>query len=124
MREGVEDGRDQHDSVRPSGYATLQQMDTQIFPTRCYQLKYISQTRHSLLLHRHHTANAVARLHLFERLVDILEALAVSDEFVDLQLATEVVLHQVRELRTALDTTKGASLPLATGDELESCTEC
>lgn len=41
------------------------------------------------------------------------------DEFVDLELAGEVVVDEVGELRAALDATESAALPDAAGDELE-----
>lgn len=43
------------------------------------------------------------------------------DELVDLELAVEVVLDEAGELRAALDAAEGATLPDATGDELERC---
>ena len=42
------------------------------------------------------------------------------DELVNLKLAGHVVVDEVGELSTALDTTESTSLPDTTGDELES----
>ena len=69
--------------------------------------------------HVHHTSDAIPRLHVLERGVDLLQRLPVRDEFIDLQFARHVVVHQVRQLRAAFDAAKGASFPYAAGDELE-----
>jgi len=45
----------------------------------------------------------------------------VGDELVDLEPALEVVADETGELRTALDTAKGAPLPNAAGNKLECC---
>lgn len=42
-----------------------------------------------------------------------------SDEFVDLEVALEVVVYETGELSATLDTTEGATLPYTAGDELE-----
>lgn len=42
------------------------------------------------------------------------------DEFVDLQVAVEVVLNKAWKLSATLHTTKGTSLPHTASDELES----
>lgn len=41
------------------------------------------------------------------------------DELIDLQLAVQVVVNKVRKLATALDTTKSASPPDTSGNQLE-----
>lgn len=43
------------------------------------------------------------------------------DELVNLQLAVEVVVDEIRKLSAALDTAKGTTLPYASSDELECC---
>ncbi len=43
------------------------------------------------------------------------------DELVDLELAVEVIADEATHLGTALDATKGASLPHTAGNELECC---
>lgn len=43
------------------------------------------------------------------------------DEFVDLDLAVQVILNEAGKLRTALDTTEGTSFPDTTGNQLERC---
>jgi hypothetical protein len=73
------------------------------------------------LAHVNNAANAVARVHVVEGLVDAAERLAVGDELVDLQLAGHVVVDEVGELRAALDAAESAALPHAAGDELECC---
>ena len=78
---------------------------------------------HSKLAHVDNAANAVARVHVVEGLVDAAEGLAVGDELVDLQLAGHVVVDQVGKLSAALDAAEGAALPHAAGDELECCEE-
>lgn len=61
-------------------------------------------------------------MHVVEGLVDLVERLAVSDEFVDLQATLLPVLDQTGKLRAALDTAESAALPLAASNELErSC---
>lgn len=69
--------------------------------------------------HVHHTPDAIARLHVLERRVDLVQGLPVRDELVDFQLARQVVVDQVRELRAALDAAERAPFPHAAGDELE-----
>lgn len=64
----------------------------------------------SASLHVHYAANAVTLLHNLKRLVHLLQRLAVRDELVDLQLACHVVIHQVRELGAAFDSSKSTSL--------------
>ncbi len=79
-----------------------------------------SQSRPGLdFSHVHHTSYAISRLHILKCSVDVVQWLPVRDEFVDLQLAGHVVVHQVRELRAAFDTAKSASFPDTAGDELE-----
>ena len=41
------------------------------------------------------------------------------DELVDLELALQVVVHETRQLRAALDATESRALPDAARDELE-----
>lgn len=41
------------------------------------------------------------------------------NEFVDLEVAVEVVVYETGELSTTLDTTEGATLPYTASDELE-----
>lgn len=43
------------------------------------------------------------------------------DELVHFQFALQIVIHKVRELTAALDSSEGATFPYAPGDELESC---
>jgi len=75
----------------------------------------------SLLLHVHNAANAVARFHVLERLVDAAQWLAMRDELVNLELAGHVVVNKSRQLSAALDTAESAALPPATRHELECC---
>lgn len=71
--------------------------------------------------HGDNATDAVASLHVAKGLVDPVERLSVSDELVDLELAGHVVVDEVGELSATLDTTKGATLPHTSGDELECC---
>ena len=71
------------------------------------------------LSHVHHAADAVALFHHLEGAVDLVQRLPVGDEFVDLQFAGHVVVHEVGELAASLDPTEGASFPYTAGDELE-----
>jgi hypothetical protein len=73
------------------------------------------------LAHVNNAADAVARVHVVESLVDAGERLAVGDELVDLQLAGHVVVDKIGELRAALDAAESAALPYTAGDELECC---
>lgn len=74
-----------------------------------------------LLLHGDDAAHTVAGLHVLESLVDLVQRLAVGDEFVDLEITVEVVLDKSWKLSAALHTTKGTSLPYTSGDKLECC---
>jgi hypothetical protein len=74
-----------------------------------------------LLPHVHNASNAVARLHVSECLVDLVERLAVRDELVHLEVASHVVGDEVRELGAALYTAESAAFPDAAGNELEGC---
>jgi hypothetical protein len=73
------------------------------------------------LAHVNNAADAVARVHVVESLVDAGERLAVGDELVDLQLAGHVVVDKIGELRAALDAAESAALPYTAGDELKCC---
>ena len=53
--------------------------------------------------HIHHTSDAVSCLHILESSVDLGQWLAVSDEFVNLQFASHVIVHQIRQLRTTFN---------------------
>jgi hypothetical protein len=44
-----------------------------------------------------------------------------SDEFVDFQLAIQVVVYQIRQLSSALDAAKSAALPHSAGNQLKCC---
>lgn len=72
-----------------------------------------------LLGHVDDASDAVSSLHLVEGSVDSGQVLAVSDEFVHLQLAIEVVINEVRKLSAPFDPSKGASFPHTACDELE-----
>ena len=69
--------------------------------------------------HVHHTPDAIPRLHILERSIDLVQRLPVRDEFIHLELARHVVVHQIRELRATFDAAKSASFPYAAGDKLE-----
>lgn len=69
--------------------------------------------------HVHHASDAISRLHVLKCSVDVIQWLPVRDEFIHLQLAGHVIVHQVRELRAAFDAAEGASFPYTAGDELE-----
>lgn len=74
--------------------------------------------------HGDYATNAVTSPHVAKGLVDLVEGLSVSDEFVDLELARHVVVDELGELSATLDTTECASLPYTASDELESCVIC
>ena len=76
------------------------------------------------LLHVDDATNTVTLLHLIESSVDTVQRLAVSDEFVHLELAVEVVVDQTGQLCATLDATEGTSLPDTAGDKLECCGIC
>lgn len=71
------------------------------------------------LSHIEDSPNAVALLHNLKSVVDLAQLLPVRDELIDLELALEVILDKVRQLRTALDTAERAALPLTTRHKLE-----
>ena len=58
-------------------------------------------------------------MHVFQALVDTAERLAVRHVFIDLEVALQVAVHNTRQLRPALDTTKRRALPLAARHKLE-----
>ncbi len=67
------------------------------------------------------TADAVTRLHVLKCFVDVRQRLSVRDKFVNLELAGHVVVNKIWKLCSALNTTKGTTLPLATCYKLEGC---
>ena len=69
--------------------------------------------------HVHHTPDAIPRLHILKRGINLVQRLPVRDELVNLELARHVVVHQVRKLRAAFDAAERATFPHAAGDELE-----
>ena len=69
--------------------------------------------------HVHHTPDAIPRLHILERSIDLVQRLPVRDELIHLELARHVVVHQIRELRAPFDPAKSAPFPYAAGDEVE-----
>jgi hypothetical protein len=66
-----------------------------------------------LLSHVNNTANAITLLHIVESLVNVCEWLPVSDKFINLQLALQVIIDQVRELAATLNSAKGTSLEIS-----------
>lgn len=72
-----------------------------------------------LLLHGDDAAHTVAGLHVLEGLVDLVQRLAVGNEFVNLEITVEVILDKTWKLRAALHTTKCTSLPYTSSDQLE-----
>lgn len=71
------------------------------------------------LAHVNDAADALARVHVVEGLVDAAERLAVGNELIDLELAGHVVVDKVGKLGAALDTTESAALPDTASNELE-----
>ena len=69
--------------------------------------------------HIHHTSDAISRLHILKRSIDLLQRLPMCDELIDLQFTRHVVVHQIWELRAAFDTAKSAPFPHTARDELE-----
>lgn len=76
---------------------------------------------HLRLPHIDHTSNTITSLHILKCSVDLLQRLPMRDKLINLQFPVEIIVHQIRQLAAALDPAKGATLPLATGDELEGC---
>ncbi len=75
----------------------------------------------SQLPHVDDAPNAVTLLHGVEGLVDLTERLSMRDELVHLELARQIIIHEIRQLRAALDAAKGATLPDPTRHQLECC---
>jgi hypothetical protein len=48
--------------------------------------------------HVHHTPDAIAGSHRTEAVIDLIESLPMCDEFINLQLAIRVILHQATHL--------------------------
>ena len=61
-----------------------------------YKDNFISSNIDLTFPHVHHTSDAVSCLHILESSVDLRQWLAVSDEFVNLQFASHVIVHQIR----------------------------
>lgn len=72
-----------------------------------------------LLGHVDDASDAVSSLHLVEGSVNPGQILAVSDEFVNLQLAIEVVINEAGKLSAPFNSSKGAPFPHTPSDELE-----
>ena len=60
-----------------------------------------------------------AHVHVVEALVDVIKRLVVRDKLVDPELSLQVVLHDARDLASALDATERRSLPHSASDKLE-----
>jgi hypothetical protein len=73
--------------------------------------------------HIHNRPDTVPRLHDLKGLIDLCQRLAMRDELVHLELAGQVVLDQIRQLRAALDAAESAALPYAARNQLE-CYRC
>lgn len=69
--------------------------------------------------HVHNASDAVSGVHVVERVVDLVERLAVGDEFVDLQLAVHVIRDKAWQLSAALHTTERATSPDTASHKLE-----
>jgi len=57
-----------------------------------------SRSYESIFSHVHYTANAISCLHILEGGIDAGQRLAMSNKLVNLELATHVIVHQIREL--------------------------
>jgi len=79
----------------------------------------IAGIRTELLAHVDNTTNAVSSLHIGEGLVHLVERLTVGDEFVNLEVAVQVVINETRQLGAALDTTERTAFPYTACDKLE-----
>lgn len=73
------------------------------------------------LPHIYNAPDAIPLLHGIERPVDAAQWLPVRDELVHLQLAGQVVVHQIGQLRAAFDAAERAAFPHTAGDQLERC---
>src|ERR1700738_2323793 len=71
----------------------------------------------------HHAADACARVHQIEALVDVSERHGVRDHRIDLDLALHVPVHDFRHVSAAARATERSAFPHAAGDELEG-TSC
>src|SRR5450755_4537120 len=65
-----------------------------------------------------HAADPVLALHQLEPLIDLLEAEAVRDEGVDVELAVEVERDELRDLIAALDAAERGAAHAAAGDQV------
>src|SRR2546421_8090937 len=65
-----------------------------------------------------HAADAVLALHQLERVVDLIERHPVGDERVDVDLAVEVELHELRHLVAALDAAERRATHAAACDQV------
>lgn len=69
--------------------------------------------------HVYHTSDTVSRFHILKGSVDLGQWLAVGDEFVYLQFASHVIVHQVWQLRATFDAAKGTAFPYTAGYKLK-----
>jgi hypothetical protein len=67
----------------------------------------------------HHAADALARVHQVEALVDLVEREHVGDHRVDLDLAVHVPVDDLRHVGAALGAAERRAAPVAAGDQLE-----
>jgi len=83
---------------------------------------YFFGSKYLRLPHIYNASDAVTSLHVAKGLVDLFQWLPVRNEFINLELAVHVILHEIGQLRAALNTAKSTAFPNATSDELECYT--
>src|SRR5678815_2248133 len=58
-------------------------------------------------------------MHQIERFIDLVQRQRLGDEFVDLEFAGKIPVHEARQLRTSFHAAERRAAPNAAGDELE-----
>lgn len=105
------EGKIEIDSTPPVSKLYIQEIPPLLFP-----LPHLFP----LPPHINNTSYTIPLLHHLKRLIDLSQLPAMRDELVHLQLAVQVVGHQIRQLRSAFDAAEGTPFPHAAGHELES----
>lgn len=84
-----------------------------------YDNTFISLNIDLTFPHIHHTSDAVSCLHILKCSIDFRQWLAMSDELVNLQFASHVIVHQIWQLRATFNPAKGTSFPYTAGYKLK-----
>lgn len=79
---------------------------------------------HDLGLHIQHATNTIATLHMLKSCIDGCKCLAMGNVFINLHVASNIVVHEAGQLGATFDATKSTTLPHTPGHKLECCFLC